>query len=644
MHLTRPISIAHLLLAFITATSIADEAVDFVRDVRPLFEKHCYSCHAEEKQKSGLRLDIKSEAFKGGELYGPSVVAGDGDSSPLIQFIRDEDADLQMPPEGERLSAAEIATLVRWVEQGAVWPDGVDRAKLVDKTDHWSFKPVLAPQVPATRLPDWSRTPIDEFILARLESAGLRPSPETDRASWLRRVTFDLTGLPPTPEEVAAFVANERPAAYAQVVNDLLASPRYGERWAQHWLDVVRYADTHGFEVNTERPNAWPYRDYVIEAFNNDKPYDRFVREQIVGDALGEDAATGFLVTASVLLPGQIGKDAPSMRLARQDSLDEIVVNISQTFLGLSVGCARCHDHKFDPISQHDYYALQACVAGVEYEERELRTPEAEELRAEAARLKDELVNIERQLAGLVPLANSGVQRVPVNARLNIDRFEPVKAKRLRFTIAATNRLEPAWTNWRCSTPPAPTLRSPRPARRSGRRAIPWWPTATSCAMSTTANTETRAVGCRTNPAAAGSNWNLPSRATSSASPGDATARPSTPIDWRPTIASKWPTNRASGNWWPTRPTGNLIGATESAEPELFATSGLSDADARATAKLLERRKSLIEKLSRPAFSRSRLSASFARPTIYTCSCAAIPSNPPTASFPPCSRCSAPAR
>ena len=165
-------------------------------------------------------------------------------------------------------------------------------------------------------------------------------------------MSFDLTGLPPTPEQVAAFAQRyAQPMRYERVVDELLASPRYGERWAQHWLDVVRYADTHGFEVNTERPNAWPYRDYVIDAFNDDTPYDRFIREQIVGDALGEDAATGFLVTASVLLPGQIGKDEPSKRLARQDALDEIVVNIGQTFLGLSVGCARCHDHKFDPIT-----------------------------------------------------------------------------------------------------------------------------------------------------------------------------------------------------------------------------------------------------------------------------------------------------
>ncbi len=219
---------------------------------------------------------------------------------------------------------------------------------------------------------------MDRFILARLEQEGLHSSPEADRVTWLRRVSFDLTGLPPTPEQVTAFAKDTRHDAYERVVDELLNSPRYGEHWAQHWLDVVRYADTHGFEVNTERPNAWPYRDYVIDAFNNDTPYDRFIHEQIVGDALGKDAATGFLVTASVLLPGQIGKDEPSKRLARQDSLDEIVTNIGQTFLGLSIGCARCHDHKFDPIPQRDYYAMQAMVAGVEYLDRDLHTPEAD--------------------------------------------------------------------------------------------------------------------------------------------------------------------------------------------------------------------------------------------------------------------------
>ncbi|MFM8469237.1 MAG: DUF1549 and DUF1553 domain-containing protein [Limisphaerales bacterium] len=309
--------------------------------------------------------------------------------------------------------------------------------------DLWAFKPVANPSPPAMKDKAWPRNDVDRFILARLEEKGLRPSPATGRATWLRRVALDLTGLPPTPERVAAFVDDSRADAFERVVDELLGSPRYGERWAQHWLDVVRYADTHGFEVNTERPNAWPYRDYVIRAFNQDTPYDRFIREQIAGDALGQDSATGFLVTASVLLPGQIGADEPSKRLARQDSLDEIVMNIGQTFLGLSVGCARCHDHKFDPISQRDYYAMQGFVAGVEYGDRELRTPEAEAARAEEKRLTVQVAEIERQLARFVPLAKSGGERPPVNARMNIDRFAPVTAKRVRFTIKATKSLEP---------------------------------------------------------------------------------------------------------------------------------------------------------------------------------------------------------
>lgn len=435
--------IAAIAMCALRATDVQAEPIDFVRDVRPLLEKHCYACHAADEQKSSLRLDIKSEAFKGGEAYGPSIVAGNSAESPLIQFISDAEADVQMPPEGERLSAAEIALLKQWVDDGANWPDGVDLASLVDRRDHWSFKPLAAPQPPATKQTGWARSAIDQFVLARLENESLRPAPEADRVTWLRRVSFDLTGLPPEPRLVETFLADRRGDAYKRVVEELLASPRYGERWAQHWLDVVRYADTHGFEVNTERPHAWPYRDYVIDAFNRDTPFDRFIREQIVGDVLQTDAATGFLITASVLLPGQIGKDEPSIRLARQDSLDEIVVNVGQTFLGLSVGCARCHDHKFDPISQRDYYAMQALVAGVEYEDRELHTPEAEARRAEAVLLKSELSAIDRQLAGLVPLANSGVERAAVSAGMNTDRFASVTAKRLRFTVLTTNRLEP---------------------------------------------------------------------------------------------------------------------------------------------------------------------------------------------------------
>ncbi len=452
-------SLRWIVLSVLSLTAATHAApVDFVRDVRPIFETHCYDCHSGDNRKSGLRLDVKSAAMKGGDHHGPDILPGDPKGSPLIHFVTTENEDEIMPPKGGRLSSEEVAVLTRWIAEGAVWPDGVDAVVLKDPRDHWSFKPVVrrevsgfkfqvssSPEAPSREQPETlnvkpETNPIDLFIAEKLAENSLTFSPHADPVSWLRRVTFDLTGLPPTPEEVGAFLEEGDRAA---VVDRLLASPRYGERWAQHWLDVVRYADTHGFEVNTERPHAWPYRDYVIDAFNAGTPYDRFIREQIAGDAFGQDAATGFLVTASVLLPGQIGKDEASKRLARQDALDEIVTNIGQTFLGLSVGCARCHDHKFDPITAKDYYAMQAFVAGVEYGDRELRTPAAEAAKREAEALRGEIAAIDRRLLGFVPLAGSGAERSMVDPRRNIDRFAPAKAKRLRFTILATNRLEP---------------------------------------------------------------------------------------------------------------------------------------------------------------------------------------------------------
>lgn len=413
------------------ATVVFAAPIDFVRDVRPIFEKHCYECHGQKKHKGGLRLDVKAAALKGGDNDGPNIIPGKAMASSLIHFVTSSDEDEMMPPKGERLAVAQIATLRAWINEGAMWPDGVDVVKLKDKSDHWSFKPINAPT---------SQPTIDSFIDTKLFEQGLHRSPRADPVSWLRRVTFDLTGLPPAMEDVEAFL---KKPDHAAVVERLLASPQYGERWAQHWLDVVRFADTHGFEVNTERPNAWPYRDYVIRAFNKDTPYDRFIKEQIVGDALGEDAATGFLITASVLLPGQIGKDEPSKRLARQDSLDEMVNNIGQSFLGLSIGCARCHDHKFDPITAKDYYAMQAFVAGVEYEDRELRTPAADAARQRMKQIKIQVAALDRELSRFVPLAKSGVKRSMINARENVDRFAPMTTKRVRFSIRETNNLEP---------------------------------------------------------------------------------------------------------------------------------------------------------------------------------------------------------
>lgn len=440
------------------------QTVDFVRQIRPIFERRCYECHAAEKQKGGLRLDIKSEAFRGGDAYGAALIPGDVAESPLIQFVADENADLQMPPEGERLSREEIATLSEWVKQGADWPDGIDLAKLTDRRDRWSFKPVVRPNVPAVVDDSWPRSDIDRFLLAKLEEQGLRPSPEADRTTWLRRITFDLTGLPPSPERIEAFLADTRADAFERVADELLASPRYGERYAQRWLDVVRYADTDGFEVNTPRPNAWPYRDYVIAAFDEDLPYDRFVRDQLCGDATGKDAATGFLVTAAALLPGQIGQDDASKRLARQDELAETIVNVSEAFLGLSVGCARCHDHKFDPISIGDYYSLQAFFAGLRYGERPIRSPDADARKTEAAELKDRVAQLDRELSRFEPLARPMREPHPTDARHNEETFEPTEAKYVRFTIHDANLhptlglIEPCIDEFEVFSPDEPTM------------------------------------------------------------------------------------------------------------------------------------------------------------------------------------------
>ncbi|MGA0038802.1 MAG: DUF1553 domain-containing protein [Pirellulales bacterium] len=398
-------------LAWSTSTDgHAEQPPVFVSEIQSLFVKHCYPCHAGEAAESGLRLDIKSEAFRGGEGHGPAIVPGDADASPLVRFVRGEEPGLEMPPLDANvpaLSEEERNRIAAWIAAGADWPEGVDTAVLSDRRDHWAFRRVQQAAVPDVKATRWPRGPIDAFVLARLEAAGLEPTPEADRRTWLRRVTFDLTGLPATIHEVENFVADTSDMAYERVVDRLLASPRYGERYGQHWLDTVRYADTHGYEVNTERANAWPYRDWVIAALNADLPYDQFVREQLAGDAYGADEATGFLVTAAVLLPGQIGADEPSKRLARQEALADIVTNVSDTFLGLSVGCARCHDHKFDPVSQRDYYTLQAFFSGVRYEERPFYVPTAEEARERLRHLASRLESVEQDLAAIQAAAES---------------------------------------------------------------------------------------------------------------------------------------------------------------------------------------------------------------------------------------------
>jgi hypothetical protein len=410
-------------LAFAVLPSPAGaDGVDFVRDVRPILEENCYSCHGPEKQRSGLRLDVKSEAFRGGDGWGPSLIAGNANESPLIELVTSEDDSLRMPPEGEPLTEEEIRILTRWIDEGALWPEGVDLAKPEDTDDHWSFKPVSV--VSGDRS-------IDDFIESKLAEVDLQRNPPADPATLVRRIYLDLTGLPPGLDEVADFV---RQPDVDALVDKLLASPRYGERWAQHWLDVIRWAETVGFETNAERRDAWHYRDWVIDSLNEDKPYDRFIFEQVAGDTVEEDAALGFLVAGPANLPGQVGRDEAAMRSARQDELDEVIRTVSQAFLGLTVGCARCHDHKFDPIRQRDYYSMQAIFAGLQYGTRRLRGPQNDAWTSQVPAVR-ERVNALR--AELESLRREHQLRAPL-ADVHTETFKPVVAESIRMRIDAT--------------------------------------------------------------------------------------------------------------------------------------------------------------------------------------------------------------
>ncbi len=346
----------------------ADPRIDFDRDVRPIFARSCLSCHGPAKQKSGFRLDRKADALKGGD-NGKAIVPGKAADSPLVRYVSGTDPDLTMPPDAKkRLSQAEVATLRAWIDQGASWPDGVTAKAEV----WWSLKPLAKPPVPEVR-GSWVRTPVDAFVLAKLREKGLKPSPEADRRTLIRRAYFDLTGLPPTFAEVEAFAADPAPDAYEKLIDRLLASPRYGERWARHWLDVVHYGETHGYDKDKPRPNAWPYRDYVIRAFNTDKPYSRFVREQIAGDVFYPGTADGvealgFIAAGPWDFIGhaELPEEKIDGKVARHLDRDDMVSNTAGTFLSLTVHCAQCHDHKFDPIPQEDYYRLQAVFAALD--------------------------------------------------------------------------------------------------------------------------------------------------------------------------------------------------------------------------------------------------------------------------------------
>ncbi|MEY2881838.1 MAG: hypothetical protein RLZZ15_4218, partial [Verrucomicrobiota bacterium] len=376
----RPLPLLALAFAAAAPLAAADDATRaqhafFENNIRPLLANRCYECHGEKKQKAGLRLDTAARFAKGGDS-GAIVVAGNLEKSLLVTAVRRTDPDLKMPPD-DPLPAAEVALLEKWVAMGAPYPaetGGVAGAAVdangftAEQRAFWTFQPLANPTPPAfaanSPAAKWARTDIDRFIAAKHAEKNLTPAPEANRDEIIRRLTFDLHGLPPTAEQVQAFVADARPDAYARLVDSLLASPRYGERWAQHWLDLVRFADSDGYRADFLRPAAWHYRDWVVRSLNADKPYDRFVREQLAGDELAPHDPE--------VLAGTSYLRAPIYEYNQRDVrgqatliTDDLTANAGEVFLGLSFQCARCHDHKFDPILQKDYFALRAFFEGV---------------------------------------------------------------------------------------------------------------------------------------------------------------------------------------------------------------------------------------------------------------------------------------
>lgn len=347
-------SFAVLNLCCFATLSVAESTVDFTNDVQPILAKRCYACHGPDVAEGGVQFTDRESAIIEGDTGEMTIVPGDATASHLIARITaGDDSDFErMPPEGDAVTDEEIEILRSWIDEGAVWQN------------HWAFEPRRSPEVPVVDSAEWSVNPIDAFVFDRLKNAGLSPSEPADRRTLIRRAYYDLVGLPPTSQQINDFVADEDPLAYERLVDELLESPHYGERWGRHWLDLVHYAETNSFERDGVKSNAWKYRDYVIKSFNDDKPYDQFVREQLAGDEL--DTVTHETLTATGFYRLGIWDDEPAdPKQAYFDEMDDLITTVGQGFLGLTINCARCHDHKIDPIPQKDYYSLLSFFADV---------------------------------------------------------------------------------------------------------------------------------------------------------------------------------------------------------------------------------------------------------------------------------------
>ena len=349
-------------LSTLLFTAISLQAVDFEKDIKPIFDEKCIKCHGPEKQKSDLRLDSRESILKGGDLGEPGAFPGHPEKSTIIEFISlDPDDDEIMPPKGDPLTKEQIALISQWIKEGAKMPQ-----KEIKKDEKlWSLEPVVKPIIPVGE-----HNPVDAFLSAKLNEKGLNFSRQADPVILLRRLHIILTGILPSNEEKNSFLKSwieNSELAYKNKVEELLASKHFGERWAQHWLDSIRWAETSGSESNLYRRNAWQYRDYVIRSFNQDKPYTNFIKDQLAGDQTGYPRATGFLVSGPHVPPATVGQQPSAIAEARYDRLDQVMQTVGASMMGMTLGCARCHTHKFDPIKIKDYYALLANFQGLEF-------------------------------------------------------------------------------------------------------------------------------------------------------------------------------------------------------------------------------------------------------------------------------------
>jgi cytochrome c553 len=346
-----------------------EPTIDFVTQVQPIFQTRCYVCHGPDKQEVNLRTDLRTSLLKGGDTGSPAIVPGKIDDGELLKRIHSDDKEFRMPRDSAPLSVEEKTILKTWIAEGAIWPGQMDAVAEKVTTDLWSMQPIVKPDVPRKR----KLNPIDMLLNVPLNEKGIAANGVADPATLIRRASIVLTGLPPAPERIEVFVTKwnkNSKKAYNALLGELFDSPHFGERWAQHWLDVIRWAETTGYESNEFRKNAWPYRDYVVDAFNQDKPYDHFIREQLAGDQFGQDVAMGFLVAGPHAPGSTVGQNPDDQKQARFDRLDETIQTVGSSMMGVTMGCARCHNHKFDPVSIADYYSMAAVFNDIEYDHR----------------------------------------------------------------------------------------------------------------------------------------------------------------------------------------------------------------------------------------------------------------------------------